>query len=435
MARTFWQTKDQAQKRANAAYRVPLFCARADPRVPCIIHDLIIDDHKSVLHHLNERGKGKKESWFFENLVPICSGDNNAIEESRRSRKPLETSSALSSAALLAKSLTLYNQGEHLRAYGCARLGSFLAWGPGRPGWDNTEADPNPTVELASQCLLDLRVVDPQYAVALATDTLHRSILPRLRKPSNEYALTDTTLFSLAVAAGAFHRDYHDHERAARYFDLAEQYSGPVLGTDSYVRFVNHLVINSVGVLETGSTDQWNRDESRRFLAKTEYAKYLQGKMNILYWRLRELRLHGDPAQITDLLKDVPSEHFHSDRLLKGAARRDDLPQYSPALHAEYLLIGGDAWLRQGREGKAAELLRDASKLYQEGHFGASKIANSARVEALVKANPNDFSFPFKTPAALEILRPRTEQVGAASFQNLSTELFKQLKALRSRGS
>jgi hypothetical protein len=432
MEESYWQNKYQAQKRAKAAYKAPLFCAPADRRVPCIIHGVPEKTQKVHLHHLNEYGKGHEECWFFENLVPICSADNDEIDDSRRSKTTLAASNTLSPTALLARSLTLYLQGELLRAYGCARLGSFLAWGPGRPGWNITEADPNPTIELATQCLFDLRNVDPQYAVPLATDTLDRSILPRLHHPLHEYALTDATLFDLAVAAGSFHRDYRDYARATRYFDLAEQYSERLRQTDGYIRFVNHRLINSVGILETGSTDQLNRDELRNFLAKTEFVSYLQGRMNILYWRLRELRLHGDPTQITDLLDDVLSVHYSAHRLVRARACRDDLPAFSPKLFAEYLLIGSDAWSRQDRK-FATQLLRDASKLYKEGHFGASRITGSKFVEGLVRANPMDFSFPFKNPAALDTWCPRTKEVGATTFQNLSHELFKQLKTMRPR--
>lgn len=153
-ATRYWQTEYYARRRTKAAYRAPLFCVDIDHRVPCIAHGILQKTRDTVLHHLNEYGKGHEECWFFENLVPICPDDNAEIESSRKSKTPLATSEDFSPQALLARSLSLYYQGEHLRAYGCARLGSFLAWGPGRPGWEAMIADPNPTVELASQCLL-----------------------------------------------------------------------------------------------------------------------------------------------------------------------------------------------------------------------------------------------------------------------------------------
>src|SRR5229473_2434842 len=161
MAKLYWQTEYRAKRRAKEAYRVPMFCVPVDPRTPCVIHGALKAGEDTALHHLNEYGKGHEEGWFFENLVPICAADNNAIEYSRKSKTSLSSSEDLSPSALLARSHALYPAGELLRAYACARLGSFLAWAPGRPGWRIWEADPNPTLELATQCLLCLRIVDP----------------------------------------------------------------------------------------------------------------------------------------------------------------------------------------------------------------------------------------------------------------------------------
>jgi hypothetical protein len=238
---------------------------------------------------LDELGKGNESGWFFENLLPICSDDNDEIEDSRKSGQPLRKSDNLFPPSLLAKSLVFYENGEFLRAYGCARLGCFLAWAPGRPGSKVAEADPNPTIELAANCLLYLRLVDPQYAVNLAVDTLDRSVIRRLENPSIETSVTDLTLFLLAVAAGAFHRDYGHHVFTTEYFDIAEKYAEflyrPGSKADAYVRFQNHKLINEVGRLEKGRMTKANTIQTRRTLQDTEYGQALGGRMNIFSFR------------------------------------------------------------------------------------------------------------------------------------------------------
>ena len=431
MADSHWQTRYTAKKRAKAAYRVPLFCVPADPRTPCVIHGSLPQGEDTELHHLNEYGKANEEEWFFENLVPICANDNKAIEDSRKSRTPVSSFENLSPPGLLDRSSRLYEAGEQLRAYACARLGSFLAWAPGRPGWNVRNADPNLTLRLATQCLLCLRIVDPKYAVPLATDTVDRSILPRLESPSEVRDLCDLGLFSLAVAAGAFHRDYRDYDSATRYFDLAEQYSMRLFDPNSlkldHVRFVNHRLINSVGLLEAGSVGQQGTGHLRDFVREAEYGQYLAGKMNVLYWSLRELRLHGEPEEITDKLKHVPLTYFRSRQRVSIGEWGGRTPGITPPLEAEYLLIGADAWSKQGRQNDATELLRMASSIYCKGHFGGSHIGNSEIVDNLLRENRTDFHFPFKYPSALDLVCPRTQKVGAASFRALSDKLHEKL--------
>ncbi len=442
MAKIKWQNKYSAQKRAKATYKVPYFCAPEYSGTPCIIHGALKRGRGTELHHLSELGKAHEEEWYFENLVPICSDDDKAIEDSRKCRVPVSSDEELSPAALLARSFALNARGEYLHAYACARLSSFLAWAPGRPGWQIRNADPNPTLQSATQCLLCLRIVDPEDAVPLAVDTVDRSILPHLESPSEVRDIYDLSLFSLAVAAAAFLRDYQDYDSATRYLNLAEQYSMRVFQPNSqnmdYVRFVNHRLINSVGLLEAGSVDLSGRGELRDLVRDAEYGQYLAGRMNILYWSLRELRLHSNPEAITDSLKNVPLASLNSLPSASVGSWNDSKQRFTPALEAEYLLLSADAWSRQGKHGAATELLRIASKLYENGHFGASHILNSEIIENLVRVNQNDFRFPFKGPSALNLICPRTQKVGAASFRALSDKLFDKLvfyNSLRKRSS
>ena len=432
MTRPAWQTKYRAQKRARQTYRVPLFCAPVDPRTPCVIHGALKEGQNTELHHLGERGKEHEEQWFFENLIPICPADNKAIEESRKAKSPLSTAEDLSPAILLARSWTFYSRGEPLRAYACARLGSFIAWSPGRPGWTIKEGDPNPSLDLAAQCLLCLRIVDPQYAVPLAIDTLDRSVLQRLNEPlSNAHAVGNSTLFTLAVALGAFHRDYRDYATASDFFNIADQYSTRLFrpgSTESdYIRFLNHRLINSVGLLEEGSSDLLSRKGIRDFVSLAEYGQYLARKMNIVYWSLRELRTHADPAEITDNVKDVPLAYLKAYRNLRAIEWTDHIPRFTPVLEAEYLLIAADAWSQQGRHDDAKELLRLAAKIYEKGHFGASQLLNSHVIESMSKNSPKDFHFPFKYSSALHEPHYRTRQIGAASFCSMSHKLLEKL--------
>jgi hypothetical protein len=426
-----WQSPYRAQRCTLKAYMVPMFCPSVRRRAPCVIHGEQ-GDQKPHLHHLDELG-GKPSSSFFENLVPICAEENNEIEDNRKSGTVEPLRGCLRPKNLLELSWDLYWEGQVLRAYACSRLVSFLAWRPGRPGSKVAPeaADRNPPMEMATQCLLCLRVADPEYAVPLAIDTLDRSILPHLKSRSEAYPLLDSTLFSLAVAAGAFHRDYGDYPGGGAYFDLAEKYLQRIstaVTREQLDRFDNHRVINSVVGLEAQSTDRFNRAEMRSRVRDSEYGSYLGGRMNVLYWELRELRLHCDPERITQELKHVPLAFLnHGAERLRQEAWRKHIPKFTPILESEYIVMDADARSNVGLENDARELLRIAAEAYKDGHFGASHIPNAKVIEDITNRNPGDFQLPFKQPWALIAPHYRTEKFGAKSFQGLSDELLRHL--------
>lgn len=353
-----WQTEYRGKRRAKQVYKVRMFGVPSNPYPPFVIHG-VHGVRRTFLHHLNERAKDS-ESWFFENLIPICPHDNDEIDESRKSLNPRVSNVDLDPGSLLARSRAVYGDGEVARAYACARLCSFIAWPPGRPGWKDPDADPNLTVEAATQCLLCLRIVDPKDAVPLAIDTLHRSILPRLASPQVKRHLIDPTLFGLAVAAGAFHKDYGDYVTAAGYFGLAEQYllrvSNATLGL-AKAQFENHRLINDVMRLESGFSGPQDTNAARDRVGSSEYVRQLGGKMNLLYWKLRELRSRSEPESITEELKQVPLTYLKlQGHRLKSAQPDDHVSKFTPALEAEYLLIDADARANQGK-------LRDAEQV------------------------------------------------------------------------
>jgi hypothetical protein len=433
MVKTEWQNEQSARRHARYLYSVPFFCRRSDTNTPCVI-DGETDD--TDMHHLDECGKKSKDGWFFENLVPICHRENDEIERSRQAKDPPQFPKL---ASLSAYSETHYNAGNLPHAYACARLGSFLAWSQGRRGWrtrqaaDEPPSDRNQTVLLAAHSLRYLRGIDPGYAVPLAADTLDRSILPHLDDPPSKSSLLDTTRFSLAMAAGTFHRDYHDDWAAVRYFDLADRYSDRVEGhrfTPEYAALINNKRILEIGLSELGQSDQQKIEELRSVLHKnTRYTDTRHGMLNDKQWHLKWLLWNGDPEEVLHEIKEVEKEYFKSGSFTSVDSKTKNNVRIHAWMRLEYLAMDADARERKGDIKAAEEISKMALRDYREGRLAPNPVAQPRVLEKLFKERPNDFGFPFRNRASLGRICRRTSGRRVLCFQDLSKEVIEKLEA------
>src|ERR1700687_1069618 len=78
-----WQNEPIAVRRVDEAFSNRPFATAPFQAIVCVIH---ATEHPSERHHLDESGKKCSAGWFFENLIPICGSENEAIEQSRRRR-------------------------------------------------------------------------------------------------------------------------------------------------------------------------------------------------------------------------------------------------------------------------------------------------------------------------------------------------------------
>lgn len=422
-----WQTKYTSRKRAKS-----LYCEEDEQRPFCLLHKP--EPEETHLHHLDERRKDET-SWFFENLVPICGNINGEIETSRGACD-FPQNAACSPEALSGLSRISFGLGDALRSYATARLGSFLAAYWTRPGWKRQrrfklQVDRNPTVQLATQCILALRILNPGDAVPLALDTLDRSIVPHLREGRRSSSLSNETLFEICVAAGAFHRDYGDAFSSLAYFNLAGKFSKLVQGhrlTHKYGQFLNHWLILELEFLKLGRSNQASIRSLRNIVYQSDYANFPHGDMNVCQWLFKEYLLNDEPERVLDGIKGLEQKYFKANSLATRIPRRKYQLELSTSMHAEYLSIMADANFRLGKKADAADLLEIAVDRYREGRLAINPIAEPIVVRKLSALYPQKFPFTFRRPSDLDVIHPRTKRYGASSFRQISVVLLNRLQ-------
>jgi len=130
----------------------------------CVVSGQLDDEVE--YHHLDE----DSGHWVFENVVPLKSGFNQAIDSHRKRNRGRKWPSAihdeLRSAKLLDRAVSHLNGHSRPASYGCSRLGCFIGI--------HHENELDTAVRCAIHALYSVR---PTSHLCLAADTLQRSIL------------------------------------------------------------------------------------------------------------------------------------------------------------------------------------------------------------------------------------------------------------------
>lgn len=409
----------------------------------CIVHDGGCEDDISAdPHHLDESGKDNPHGWFFENLLPLCSNLNEAIQRNRNKRDELLDNHRHLSRASLSDLHRKYQITGRLRfAYAAARLGAFLT-----ASGAMTQENISESLEFASKCLLSLRGVRPRFSVPLAIDTVARSVLIHINPSPIISRRMAEAVFSFVVAVASFHRDFGDADMAFRYYKLALAWADLAqmdwLGR-KLITFLNHLRI-----LMSGTGDHTKAEQLLAFIKDHDYGKTLHEKLNILHWRdrgwpgsnhsQRQERAERFLEEVAQLEREyydravTPKATFGNPASkLKGTTRLspwDQIEILYLLADAHFLLADGDS-THEGHSDAAKEALRSASELQHGGQFAVCGLATQKVFGDILHKYPGDpaFQFEFRSPDMLNVVCRRTAGDGAFRFNELSHKLFQRV--------
>lgn len=409
----------------------------------CIVHegDCKVDISADP-HHLDESGKHDPHGWFFENLVPLCSNLNQAIQRNKRDEL-LYSHELLNRSSLRNLSRTYQVTGRLRFAYAVARLGAFLT-----ASGATTEQNVTESLEFASKCLLSLRGVRPRFSVPLATDTIARSVLAHVNPSRIITRRVAEAVLSLVVAVASFHRDFGDADMALRYYrlgfplaDLAHlDWSGEEL-----IAFANHLRI-----LTSGIGDDVKAHHLLDFVKDRGYGKTFHERLNILHHRdrgwpgsnrlQRQERAEQFLEEIARLERELydrkvtPKAAFgHAPSKLMGTTPLspwDHIEIVYQLADAHHLLAEGESEDRRHSDA-AKEALRYASKLQHRGQFAVLGLAPQKVFKDILRKCPDDpaFRFEFRSPEMLNAVCRRTTPDEAFRFSELSDNLLQRITA------
>lgn len=88
----------------------------------CVIHD--IGPPCLNFHHINEIAD--KENTIFENLVPLCSNCNSAIELSKPEYKKTSINDDTRPENIMSRAKLCFSNGKYAASYGCYRIAAHL---------------------------------------------------------------------------------------------------------------------------------------------------------------------------------------------------------------------------------------------------------------------------------------------------------------------
>jgi hypothetical protein len=442
---TFWSDVQNERVARRLLFETFSVETEGTSSLHCIVHEGDCkDDISADPHHLDESGKDNPHGWFFENLLPLCSNLNEAIQRSRNKRDDLLENHEHLSRASLCELYRRYQITGRLRfAYAAARLGAFLT-----ASGSKTQENVAESLEFASKCLLSLRGVRPSFSIPLATDTVARSALVLSNPALIISRRMAEAVLSLVVAIASFHRDFGDTEMAFRYYTLAFPLAD-LAQLDwldkKLIAFANHLRI-----LMSGIGDDVKAHHLLDFIKDKGYGKTLHEKLNILHWRdrgwpgskrlQRQERAEQFLADIAQLEREyydravTPSAAFGDpSSKLKGTTRLSSWDQ----IEILYLLADAHFFLSEGESQNgghsdaAKEALHSASKLQHIGKFAVSGLATQKVFGEILRMYPDDpvFQFEFRSPDMLNVACRRTAGDGAFRFSKLSNELLQQVTA------
>jgi hypothetical protein len=380
-------------------------------------------------HHLDERGNEGLSSWYFENMVPICKNLNGFIEQVRKPwrREEVITSDNVLGKSALENSYQEYQrQGELFRAYALSRLGAFLTASP------RVRPEPDATIGFAAKCLWTLRGVAPKFGIRLATDTLARSVLKYV--DSLGHANGDVkVMLDLASAVGSFHRDFGDQDTAARYYRLGLELAnlGRLDWSDGYLlRLARNIRVFLSGFSEPSAS----HDLLLLIQDRSGFGATLHERSHIQQMNYRQY-CTGTSDQRQKAAEDFLEEKERLDKLaLCQGLTKSNRPLSKGVVRsrwddAEIACLSGDAYAALGDLNEACDVMRNASRLEEEGHFAVAGLPRPRVFDFLHWKYPNDasLSFTFREPGMLW-KKPRRGTTDAFWFGELSAKLIDKMK-------
>lgn len=170
------------------------------------------------LHHLDE---AESKYWHINNVVPIEARLNKAIEH----RQSWEHARELYPDTLSDTAIDHFHNTRLSHAYACNRLGAFICVPHNRGTFPHIGEDSDKGLALSANALINLRALS---CVALAEDTLDRSVLHILKNDRLRHGVTETTKAMLATEIGSYFRDFAEPPEfallgsALQWCDIAE---------------------------------------------------------------------------------------------------------------------------------------------------------------------------------------------------------------------
>jgi hypothetical protein len=288
----------------------------------------------------------------------------------------------------------------------------------------NHEQDPDKSVILAAHSLLALRGVTPAWGVPLAIDTVDRSALAILGDEDRRRCLSPRACFHLAMAAGAFHRDYGDYERARMYFSLAQSFSRLCgeyhVYTDEFMRLVSHYRVLLIG-LGLDQSAALLRDHLR---LHSSFFSTPPGQTNELLWTLKPIAGRTNPEEVLEQLGLLEQT------VLVGGSLRDSPPRtirnsgLTAWTHAGYLSVIAEVDARMRRDKQSLDAIATAAMLLKKHKISPSAVAQLPILRAVAsKSGDPAFAFHFRSRGDLLRQYRRTSAFRLLSFQQASYEL------------
>jgi hypothetical protein len=361
-------------------------------------------------HHLDE----DNTNWIFENVVPLERGLNSAIEihrsgsHARNKKWPRALPENLSSAFLSRVAQRNLDSGDYPGAYGCSRLGSFIA--------AHHERDSESAIDCATQAIYSAR---PTGHLCLACDSLRRSILWIAR--GHPHTVTKTTWAGLVKELGCYHLVYRRYQSFSEWKELGRKL---LFGLEGRPNFFTKLRIDQhegFFLLKQGklveATDLLE-ETTERMLAVSYHA----GPANNLQHILAAHITSGDLERAGDILEIVETkvggvEPLPLIEIRHGGQVYDGRSTYWT--HQGLILRKADFLLKTGKEKDSLEFAQGAESI---GEICGIHLAGMLPSEALQRLRRNYARRPpNKCPSC---------QASGEMFFQYSAELLSLLRAV-----